>query len=82
MITSNVFTTRGSSSKPYILLKQPSLRSWGQRCLQTDHPECWMEVEEEVVIEMTQKRQRLLKFQRDLLVVVEEEDEVGSQMVF
>ncbi|GKD03597.1 hypothetical protein Tco_1178571 [Tanacetum coccineum] len=39
-----------------------------------------MEVEEEVVIEMTQKRQRLLKFQRDLLVVVEEvEGEVESQ---
>ncbi|GKG63336.1 hypothetical protein Tco_0640831, partial [Tanacetum coccineum] len=39
-----------------------------------------MEVEEEVVIETTQKCQRLLKFSRDLVVVEEEvEDEVESQ---
>ncbi|GKG56160.1 hypothetical protein Tco_0577235, partial [Tanacetum coccineum] len=65
-------------------LKHLSLRSLGQRCLETNHLDCWMKVEEEVVIKTTQKRQRLLKFQRDLLVVEEEEveDEVETQMVF
>ncbi|GKE57633.1 hypothetical protein Tco_1496818 [Tanacetum coccineum] len=39
-----------------------------------------MEVEEDVLIKTTQKRQRLLKFQRDLVVVVDEvEDEVEDE---
>ncbi|GJX84757.1 hypothetical protein Tco_0335531 [Tanacetum coccineum] len=42
-----------------------------------------MEVEEEAVIEMIQKLQRLLKFQMDLLVVDEEvADKVDTHVVF
>ncbi|GJY00698.1 hypothetical protein Tco_0358850, partial [Tanacetum coccineum] len=50
----------------------PQVYSGNMITSNTNHPDCWMEVEKEVVIETTQKRQRLLKFQRDLLVVEEE----------
>ncbi|GJR38410.1 hypothetical protein Tco_1214094 [Tanacetum coccineum] len=57
----------------YISARSSFFEELGKRCLLTDHPEVLDEVfEEEVVIETTQKHQRLLNFQRDLLVVNED----------